>query len=239
MMSSPFRVSPLTFIMASLLCVGIMASTACSPAQQDSAGQAQLVENEESESKRLATFFEDSFEQGLRRSPMMQSQLGLKWDYDKWNDISQAFADESKTIRQQAYAKAKDFDQSKLSDAEVLSLQLFIADLERKAANDEFTHHSYIMHQFRGWHTVVPSFLINTHRVSDESDAQAYVSRLEKVAPLFDQVIEQLRIRESEGIFPPKWSYEQMIEASANVLKGQPFTQQGDMSTILADLSKK
>lgn len=238
-MTLAFRVSPLKLMIASLLCAGVLTTTACSPAKQDSVNFAPLVESEDSESKSLATFFEDSFEQGLRRSPMMQSQLGLKWDYDKWNDISQAFADESKSIRQQAYVKATSFDQSKLNDNEVLSLQLFIADLERKAANDEFTHHRYVMHQFRAWHTVVPSFLINTHRVSSESDAQAYVSRLEKVAPLFDQVIDQLRIRESKGIFPPKWSYEQMIDASANVLKGQPFTDEGEMSTILADLNNK
>ena len=212
---------------------------ACTPASQELTQQSQSVAAVESESQKLARFFADSFEQDLKRSPMMQSRLGLKWDYDKWNDISVAFEAESKTLRQREYAQAQAFDLTKLTDSERLSLELFLADLTRKAANDEFAHHSYVMHQFSAWHTSVPSFLINIHRISDESDAQAYISRLQGVAALFDQVIDQLRIREELGIFPPRWSYEQMIESSVNVMKGQPFVESEAMSTLLADFSTK
>jgi len=95
------------------------------------------------------------------------------------------------------------------------------------------------MHQFRAFHTFVPSFLINIHRVSDLSDAEAYVGRLQNVRPLFDQVIDQLRIREKLGVFPPKWSYEQMIQASENVIKGIPFDRSSEDSTIWADFKSK
>jgi uncharacterized protein (DUF885 family) len=237
-----FSFSPLRLIMASILLTGVFATAAYSPAKQEQADQAKVEVNEVrelGESEKLASFFENSFDQGLHRSPMLQSRLGLKWDYDKWNDISEEFAAESKSIREQAYADAQSFDQSKLNESEILSLQLFVADLKRKAANGTFPHHRYVMHQFRAWHTTVPSFLINIHSISDESDALAYVSRLNKVAPLFDQVIEQLKIRETLGIFPPKWSYEQMIKSSANVLKGQPFVEGDADSTILADFTSK
>jgi uncharacterized protein (DUF885 family) len=231
--------SPLRLIIASILIGGVLTTTACSPSKQEQTKQTSVAVTEVSESEKLASFFENSFEQGLRRSPMQQSYLGLKWNYGEWNNISETFIAESKKLREQAYTDAAGFDQSKLSESESLSLQLFMADLKRKAANDAFPHHSYIMHQFRAWHTTVPSFLINIHRVSDESDALAYISRLEKVAPLFDQVIDQLRVRETLGIFPPKWSYEQMIQSSANVLKGQPFVEGESDSTILADFSAK
>lgn len=233
---TPLKITALSAMLGSLFML-----MACSPDNQEQRPVEQLESESQSqsESQRLASFFEDSFEQGLKRSPMMQSRLGLKWDYDKWNNVSEAFSKESKELRQAAYAKAKGFDKSKLSDDEALSLDLFMLDLERKLANDEFPHHSYVMHQFRAWHTSVPSFLINIHRVSSVSDAQAYVSRLENVAPLFDQVIEQLEIRQALGIFPPKWSYEQMIEASANVLKGRPFVDSQKDSTILADFKGK
>lgn len=238
-MKPQFSFSPLRLLIASILVGGVLTTAACSPAKQEQSKQTSAATVVESESEKLASFFENSFEQGLRRFPMQQSYLGLKWNYGEWNDISEAFIAESKKLREQAYSDATGFDQSKLNESEILSLQLFMADLKRKAANDAFPHHSYIMHQFRAWHTTVPSFLINIHRVSDESDALAYISRLEKVAPLFDQVIEQLRIRETLGIFPPKWSYEQMIQSSANVLKGQPFVEGESDSTILADFSAK
>jgi uncharacterized protein (DUF885 family) len=234
-----FSISVLRLFVASVLCTGIIAITACSPVKEEQNTQTEVAESGQTESQKLAKFFEDNFEQGLRRSPMTQSRLGLKWDYDKWNNVSEEFKKESKQLRDEAYAQAKAFNPSKLSENEKLSLQLFILDLERKASNDEFGHHTYIMHQFSAWHTSVPSFLINIHRISDVSDAKAYISRLENVAPLFDQVIEQLKIREKEGIFPPKWSYDQMIQSSANVLKGQPFDSSQNVSTLLGDFSDK
>jgi uncharacterized protein (DUF885 family) len=95
------------------------------------------------------------------------------------------------------------------------------------------------MDQFSAWHTTVPSFLINIHRIENEEDARAYISRLNKVAPLFDQVIEQLRIREKLGVMPPAWSYDQMMQAAANVVKGNPFSESPADSTIFADFKQK
>ena len=63
------------------------------------------------------------------------------------------------------------------------------------------------MNQFWGAHTFVPSFLINIHRISEVSDADAYITRLNGVG-FFDQLIGQLRLREESGIFHPRRSYD-------------------------------
>ncbi len=239
-MKNRFIHSRLSILVATALCTtALLSTTACSPAPKQSNEQSVVAENSQTESQRLAIFFDESHQQALRRSPMWQSQLGLKWDYGKWDDISEAFSDESKNIRKTLFETANGFDDSKLSESEKLSLQLFKADLVRKQANDEFPHHSYVMDQFSAWHTRIPSFLINIHKVDDLSDAQAYVSRLEGVAPLFDDVVKQLEIREKLGVFPPKWSYEQMMQSSLNVLSGQPFENTEALSTIMADFSAK
>ena len=219
-----------------------MTLIACQPQSNKSVSTPQVAESavaNASESQQLAAFFDSSFEQDLKRSPMYQSYLGIKWDYDKWGDISNERADEDAQILRDRLKTAKQFDTTQLNDAERLSLRIFMADIERKLANDEFRLHSYIMHQFSAWHTRVPSFLINIHRVQDLSDAQAYVARLEKVEMLFDQVIEQLNLREEIGVFPPKWAYDQMIQASANVISGAPFSESTEDSTIWADFKSK
>ena len=87
-----------------------------------------------------------------------------------------------------------DYFQIPISDKEKLSVELYRYQLELNLKNDEFRHHSYVVNQFRGPHTMVPSFLINIHRVADKSDAQAYISRLDKVDDLFSQVIDQMNI---------------------------------------------
>ncbi|MDG1254803.1 MAG: DUF885 domain-containing protein [Glaciecola sp.] len=191
------------------------------------------------ESTRLAEFFQQSFDDDVANSPVWQSYLGIKDDYDKWDDMSDAAAQaeiDNITLR---IAQAKQFDISQLNAQEQLSLKIYQQDIQRQVANDAFRHHTYIMHQFRAAHTFVPSFLINIHRISDVSDADAYIQRLHGVDSMFDQVIDQLRIREKLGVYPPKWAYDQMIQASHNVISGTPFTESATDSTIYADFVQK
>lgn len=222
----------------------VVAMAACSPAsnkesQQPKAAKTEIVKAPATESQTLAAFFAQSRKTDLERSPMAQSYLGIKWDYDKWGDFSEANADDTRALMETRLTQASEFDVNKISDSEKLSLAIYKIDLERKLANDQFRHHTYIMDQFSAWHTTVPSFLINIHRIENEKDAQAYISRLNKVAPLFDQVIEQLRIREKLGVMPPAWSYDQMMQAAANVVKGNPFSESTADSTIFADFKQK
>ncbi|MDG1121579.1 MAG: DUF885 domain-containing protein [Glaciecola sp.] len=191
------------------------------------------------ESERLAAFFQQSFDEDVANSPIWQSYLGIKDDYDKWDDMSDASTQiEIDTITARL-AQAKLFDTTQLSSQEQLSLEIFQQDIERQLANDTFRHHTYVMHQFRAAHTFVPSFLINIHRISELSDADAYIQRLHGVQSMFDQVIQQLRIREKLGVYPPKWAYDQMIQASNNVISGTPFTESATDSTIYADFVQK
>jgi uncharacterized protein (DUF885 family) len=222
----------------------VIAMAACSPAsnkdsQQLSAAATETAKAPATASEKIATFFALSRETDLKRSPMAQSYMGIKWDYDKWGDFSEANADETRALMEQRLKQANEFDVTALSDAEKLSLNIYKIDLNRKIANDDFRHHTYVMHQFRAWHTTVPSFLINIHSVKDEADARAYISRLNKVAPLFDQVIDQLKQREKLGVYPPAWSYDQMMQAAANVIKGNPFEESPEDSTILNDFKQK
>lgn len=222
----------------------VIAMAACSPASNTENKNAQPAQTEtakapKTESERLAAFFAESRETDLKRSPMAQSYMGIKWDYDKWGDFSDANADETRTLMETRLKQASEFDVSTLNDSEKLSLNIYQIDLKRKLANDEFRHHTYIMDQFSAWHTTVPSFLINIHRIENEEDARAYISRLNKVEALFDQVIAQLRVREKLGVMPPAWSYDQMMQAAANVVKGNPFSERPEDSTILADFKQK
>nr|WP_136252105.1 DUF885 domain-containing protein [Ningiella ruwaisensis] len=250
MKKSLFKHSQLCLAMG--LAIGMtIGLSACSPkpetqseaspqgAQQEQKAVEEQRQAPKNESMRLAQFFADSFEEDLKRSPMGQSYLGIKWDYGKWDDVSPEAETQLRELMLKRLELAQAFKRDELNEQEKLSLQIYEADLQRRLANDEFRLHTYIMHQFRAWHTTVPSFLINIHRISSIEDAEAYISRLEGVQPLFEQVFEQLKLRENAGIFPPQWSYDQMIQASNNVIQGNPFEESNKDSTLLADFKEK
>jgi uncharacterized protein (DUF885 family) len=209
------------------------------PAQSSAAEKVIEASQQPISSEQLASFFEQSFETNLKNSPMFQSFLGIKWDYDKWDDLSEAAVEANVKLMKDNLSKAQAFNTEALSPLEKQSLDIYIEDLQRKLANDAFRHHTYIVHQFRALHTFVPSFLINFHRVTNLEDAQAYMSRLQGVEPLFQQLIEQMRLREKQGTFPPKWSYDQMITASSNVISGAPYQESEQDSTIWSDVKNK
>lgn len=232
-----------TIMKLSPIAAALFAITACSPATESTQTTTSHVAAEhttsQTESERLSAFFENAFNEDLKRSPLFQSYLGKKWDYDKWDDISEAESDKSVAIAKERLSTLASFDTSKLSEQEQLSLRLYKLGIERNLANDAFRHHRYIVHQFRAAHTQVPSFLINIHRVSSKEDAQAYIGRLNGVNKYFGQVIDQMKVREALGVFPPAWAYDQMIEASKNVITGAPFEENGAPSTILEDFQSK
>ncbi|MEP0355166.1 DUF885 domain-containing protein [Paraglaciecola sp.] len=229
----------LKFLPLSMLTIAI---SACSPQPIEQAEKS-IVQAEQNvaqtESEKLAHYFADMFDQDLKRSPITQSYLGYKWDYDKWNDISDAHQDETVAIQKARLNDLQKFDLSLLTEQEKLSIDVAKTDIQRRLANDEYRNHTYIMHQFRAYHTIVPSFLINIHSVKSIADAEAYVARLSNVKPLFAQVIQQMKKRQELGVFPPKWAYDQMIQASHNVISGNPFEESPDDSTIWADFTAK
>ncbi|MCV2885406.1 DUF885 domain-containing protein [Aestuariibacter sp. AA17] len=230
---------PLSAIALTLMACSPQGTDTTSQTSQGAPSTKEVEVSQLNESERLAAFFDDMHTQGLKRSPISQSYLGLKWDYGKWDDISDEFQNKTRELNLTRLAALNEFDKEQLSQQELLSLEIAKLSLQRALTNDEFRHHTYIMDQFRAWHTTVPSFLINIHRVEDKSDAEAYISRLQGVKPLFSQVIDQLRVREEMGVFPPKWSYDQMIQASKNVISDIPFEESTQDSTIWADFKEK
>ncbi|MCP4457061.1 MAG: DUF885 domain-containing protein [Cytophagales bacterium] len=191
------------------------------------------------ESEKANAFFEKSFDEGVDRSPMYQSYLGIKKDYDKWDDLSEdKNALELEITKSELQFLMDSINPNALDLQERISYQLFKEASENTIADYKWRHHNYPVNQMFGTHTQVASFLINIHNVTDSSDAAAYVSRLNSVNVLFDQLIENLTIREQKGIMPPKFVFPRTIEASQNIVTGAPFDY-GESSALQADFYTK
>jgi uncharacterized protein (DUF885 family) len=192
------------------------------------------------ESKRVNEFFDKAFDENVKRHPQFASQLGLKIDYDKWEDLSDASnaADLAFALHNLATLK-RDFDRNKLDAQTQLSWRLFEAGVQQDAEGFRFRMHNYPVNQMYGWHAQVPTFLINIHRVDTVSDAQAYVARLSGVSAQADQVIANLQTRAEKGIIAPKFVFPLVLDACRKVLQGRPFDESGADNPVLADFTKK
>jgi uncharacterized protein (DUF885 family) len=193
---------------------------------------------ETSEDARLDAFFEAIFQRSLDRSPTRQSALGIRRDQDKWDDISEAREIEDHRLVEADHAELKTFDVANLSPQAQLSHRMFARSTELALRDYKWRHHDYVMTQMGGMHTRVPSTLTNSHPIASRADAEAYIKRLEGVAPLMAQAVQRLAAQEAKGIWPPRFVYGLVVEPCLNLLKGAPFEGEGD-SPILADFKGK
>ena len=188
----------------------------------------------------LNDYFEAEFEKDVAESPMMQTQLGRKTDYGKWDDFSnkKLVQDLEQAKERQKYLK-DNVEEIVLNDVTRLSYRLFKQDVENEIADFEFRFHNYPVNQMFGYHSQLPAFLINMHRIDSLADAKAYISRLNGIPKAFDDVIEGIKLREQNGILPPKFVFEKVLEDSQNVIKGKPFTSSNEASVLLDDFKTK
>ena len=211
----------------------------CGPQQQTTTtAQPAVVVQQQSESDKANALFEQIFMDNVRRNPVTQTRLGIKDDYDKWQDLSDAHYQAGLELARQHLTMLQAIDVNALDSNTRVSYLLMQRNLEQTLADAKWRLYSYPVNQMFGTHSQVPSLLINQHSISDESDAKAYIARLNAVPTLFSQLQQQLEQRAAAGIIAPKFVFAHVISASKNVIKGAPFDNADD-STLLADFRQK
>jgi uncharacterized protein (DUF885 family) len=192
------------------------------------------------ESAKANAFFDSVYNDYLSRHPIQQSVLGMRDRYADWDDISDsADAAEIQIAKQHLSNIKSQIDFNALDAKTKVSYQLFVYEAEQKIASEPFLLHNYPVNQLFGWHSEIPSFLINIHTVNSKEDAEAYLSRIEKIPTLFQQLIEKMKAREAKGIVPPRFVFAQVSEDCKGIVKGKPFDNSKETSSLWQDFSTK
>ncbi|PAJ73248.1 DUF885 domain-containing protein [Pseudoalteromonas sp. NBT06-2] len=214
--------------------------TGCQHTQTTNTSDAvnEIVKNTQTESEKANAFFEETFNRDVMRSPIYQTYMGIKKDYDKWDDGSEARALEDLALTKKDLVTLKTMNYAALDDGTKVSYNLMKQNLEDTIADFKWRYHNYPVNQMHGTHSMVPAFLINQHQIADVSEAKAYISRLNGVKEVFSQLQKDLEIRAQKGIIAPKFVFPHVIESSKNIIQGAPF-ESGDDSTLLADFTRK
>jgi uncharacterized protein (DUF885 family) len=194
----------------------------------------------EEASGELNKYFDAEFEKDLVESPMMQTRLGRKTDYGKWDDFSTLkYTKDLEKAKVRLQYLEENVEEAILDESTRLSYRLFKQEQKNEIADYDFRFYSYPINQMHGYHAELPAFLINMHRIDSVSDAEAYISRLNRLPKVFDDIVEGLKIREQNGVLLPKFVFEKVLEDSRNVIKGKPFASSKETSTLLNDFKIK
>ena len=176
------------------------------------------------ESARLNRWFDERFEERLDFSPTYKARLGRKDDYDQVEDMTEA-ADDAlfEWSARSVEALQSDFDYALLTPEAKTSYDLWIYQHEQAAASRQFRRRDYVFHQMGGTHTGLPQFMITTHRVDNESDMLAWISRIGGIARAVSQMRERAQTAAAEGVHAPAFAYQSVIEQAGALIAGAPF----------------
>jgi len=223
-------------LLTSILSAGLLLS-ACGPTGETTLTKAEMIETH---SQALNEWFQARYEDGLARSPMTQTYLGIKDNQDKLDDVSQLADDETAALSQ-AWLEdmRRDFDIDRLDKQTALSYRLYEFATEDGLASHKFAGNEYVFQHMSGPHSNLPSFMINFHKVEDHSDAWAYIARLNDFPRYLGQYEQKARAQADNGVVLPKFVYAKISEAARNVISGAPFEESETDSPLWADIKSK
>ena len=220
--------------------VAVLALCAAAPAvMAQAAAPVSASAQTQSEDARLNAFFDQAFQARIALSPQQMTGLGLKTDYDKLDDVSDAASARSLALQEAQLAQMKaEFDPAKLSAQSQLSWRLFEYGVQQARLSNQWRDWNFQFAANGNPTTSLPVFLINNHRISSVSDAEAYVARLSAAERQMDQVATTLKARAAEGVVSPRFVFAPSIENTRNVVTGAPFDNGAD-NPVWADFQKK
>ncbi len=222
--------------LALALSLGACSRDAAQPQPQNPVASAEAIQ---AETERLNAWFETKYEELLQFSPMGLSVLGRKDKYDQVDDLSEEGMRRQLAWREATVKEMEDqFDYTRLDPEAQLSWDLWKKQYENERDGLAFLLNDYPFDQMNGMQNFVPTFLINYHKVDEEQDYLAYISRINKLGTAFDQALDRARAAAEKGIRPPRFAWQGVIDQSRKVISGAPFDGGAD-SALWADAQAK
>jgi uncharacterized protein (DUF885 family) len=209
------------------------------PAPQAESSEPAAVQASQSESERLNAWFEERYEEQLQFSPSQLTFIGRKDRYDELDDLSEEGVDRQlEWQRKTVETMGREFDYDALTSDARISYDIWKYQYEDALANRAFRGNQYLFTQFFGPQAFIPTFISNFHRVDEPGDMDAYIKRLGEAARLLNQLLDRAQKYAENGVRPPRFAYEGVLQQARAVITGVPFTE-GDDSSLWSDANRK
>ena len=178
----------------------------------------------------LNLFYEKVFAEVVFDHPELLSTLGLVEQFGITNHNGK-LDDESPAHQQREFDRWKrdltqlrEYPLDRQSPSQKLSTHVLDWFLQMQVEGEKWQWHNYPVNQLFGVQNQFPSFMANTHRLLTRKDCQYYLKRLDALPKKFDQLFENLKIREQKQILPPRFVVEEVLKEMTDFI-GTPASE--------------
>src|SRR5882724_5316365 len=195
----------------------------------------------------LNLFYDKVFAEVLFDHPELLSMLGLVEQFGitghngKLDDESPARQQREFDRWKRDLAQLRQYPLDRQSLPQRLSTHVLDWFLKMQVEGEKWQWHNYPVNQLFGVQNQFPSFMANTHRLLTRKDCEYYVKRLDALPKKFDELLENLKVREQKQILPPRFVVEEVLEemsdfvgtpASENILATSFKTRAGKIAEL-------
>src|SRR2546426_3357773 len=195
----------------------------------------------------LNLFYEKVFAEVVFDHPELLSTLGLVEQFGitshngKLDDESSAHQQREFDRWKRDLAQLRQYPLDRQSLPQRLSTHVLDWFLKMQVEGEKWQWHNYPVNQLFGVQSQFPSFMANTHRLLTRKDCEYYLKRLDALPKKFDQLLENLKIREQKQILPPRFVVEEVLKemtdfvgtpASENILATSFKTRAGKIAEL-------
>jgi len=173
----------------------------------------------------LNLFYEKVFAEVLFDHPQLLSTLGLVEQFGitshngKLDDESSAHQQREFDRWKRDLAQLRQYPLDRQSRSQRLSTRVLEWFLQMQVEGEKWQWHNYPVNQLFGVQNQFPSFMANTHRLLSRKDCEYYMNRIDTLPKKFDQLLENLKMREQKQILPPRFVVGEVLKEMADFIR--------------------
>ncbi len=177
----------------------------------------------------LNLFYDKVFAEVLFDHPELLSMLGLVEQFGitghngKLDDESPARQQHEFDRWKRDLAQLRQYPLDRQSLPQRLSTHVLDWFLKIQVEGEKWQWHNYPVNQLFGVQNQFPSFMANTHRLLTRKDCEYYLKRLDALPKKFDQLLDNLKVREEKQILPPRFVVEEVLKEMTDFI-GTPVS---------------
>src|SRR6266571_2021105 len=177
----------------------------------------------------LSLFYEKVFAEVLFDHPELLSTLGLVEQFGitghngKLDDESPARQQRECDRWKRDLAQLRQYPLDRQSLPQRLSTHVLDWFLQMQVEGEKWQWHNYPVNQLFGVQNQFPSFMANTHRLLTRKDCEYYLKRLDALPKKFDQLLDNLKVREEKQIRPSRFVVEEVLKEMTDFI-GKPVS---------------
>ena len=195
----------------------------------------------------LNLFYEKVFAEVVFDHPELLSTLGLVEQFGitshngKLDDESSAHQQREFDRWKRNLTQLREYPLDRQSSSQKLSTHVLEWFLQMQVEGEKWQWHNYPVNQLFGVQNQFPSFMANMHRLLNRKDCEYYLKRLDALPKKFDQLLENLKVREEKQILPPRFVVQEVLKemsdfigtrASENILATSFKTRAGKIAEL-------